>query len=131
MTVPDKRLILFETLSTVAWFLMDASWMLGFKVGAIALSVVTVATCLLVMPFDEKRPSILLIDAAVTAWACMNVGWMLTDIGIWHRGQLVARVFLAIGGGLLLSALLAAYGDSQLLQAILRRFRRFRLTRRS
>ena len=126
----EKRLFFFENVSTVLWIAMDSCWMLGINALALPLSILTVLTCLMVMPFDEKRISIQLVDAAVAAWACMNASWMLSDIKVWASGQFAARVCLGVILALLVGALAFAHGDTQLMQALLRRFRRLRFWRR-
>ena len=125
----NRRLVLFDAVSTVAWFLMDAAWLMERPKLSVICAVPTLVACLLVAWYDERRPSLILADLAVFAWAGMNLGWMLNDTGLWSDGKPLSRVMLLVGALLLLAAILTARQSAEVILAILRRFRRFRIGR--
>lgn len=124
------RLIVVETIGSVCWFLMDASWMFGIPSTAMLFAVFTIGASLLVFRYTERLASQMLVTAAMAAWASMNVCWMLNDLKIWDGGLTVAKVFFVLGAICLTSAVLTAKRSMEPIQAIIARFRRLRLSTR-
>ncbi len=122
----NARLIVVETIGSVCWFLMDASWMFGISITAKILAVFTVAASLMVFRYTERAWSQMLVTAAMAAWASMNVCWMLHDLKSWDSGLSVAAVFFAVGAMCLVTAVLFAKRSMEPIQAIIERFRRLR-----
>jgi|AGTN01.2.fsa_nt_gi hypothetical protein len=121
------RLVVVETISSVCWFLMDASWMFGLPMIAKVMAILTIATSLLILKFTERHVAPMLVTAAMTSWAVMNVFWMLNDLTVWNGGLAVAQVFFAIGTLCLLGAMVTARRSSEPVLAIIARFRRLRI----
>jgi hypothetical protein len=123
----EKRLLACETAGSIAWFAMDASWMLALPVPAAALAVPTVLLNLLIFRWTVRTWPNLLVTAAMAAWACMNVLWMCADLKLVAGGLPVAKGFCVAGGIFLAAALIGATRWTDALEALLRRFRRLRL----
>jgi len=124
----SARLVVAETIGSVCWFLMDASWMFGIPVTAIPFAVLTIATSLLVFRYTERALSQMLVTAAMASWASMNVCWMLNDMKYWDGGLTVAAVFFGVGALCLLGAVVSAKRSMEPIQAIIARFRRLRMS---
>lgn len=127
---PATKLLVIETICSVCWFVMDASWMFGLSKMAIVLAVLTIASNLLVFRFAERTASYLLVTAAMTFWASMNVCWMLNDLKVWAAGLTVAAVFFVLGTLSLIAAFASARSNRETLNAIIARFRRLRVPTR-
>lgn len=125
----QAKLVVIETLSSVSWFVMDASWMFGLSTAAIVFAALTIATNLLVFRWAERSASYLLVTVAMTFWASMNVCWMLDDIKVWQGGLTFAAIFFGLGALSLITAFIAAKGNREALDAIIARFRRLRVSR--
>jgi hypothetical protein len=121
------RLIVVETVGSVCWFLMDASWMFGIPLSAKLFAVFTIFASLLVFRYTERVASQMLVTAAMAAWASMNVCWMLNDLKIWDGGVTVASAFFAIGAICLGAAVVTAKRSMEPIQSIIARFRRLRV----
>lgn len=124
------KLLIVETVSSVFWFLMDATWMFGLGPIAVTMAVLTIVSNLLVFRWADRTPSYFLITAAMTFWALMNVFWMLTDVKLWKGGLALAAVFFVLGAISLISAFIAAKNNREALSAVIHRFRRFRVESR-
>lgn len=120
-------MLLWETVGSVLWFLMDACWMLDWKLAASALVIPCVTANLMVFPYTPRLPAILAVTAAMNCWLAMNVGWMLDDL--WDIPSLMtaARVFLVMGLALLLAAFAASRWRPETRAAVLAGFRRLRI----
>lgn len=121
------RLVVVETISSVCWFLMDASWMFGLPMIAKVMAILTIATSLLVFKFTERAAAPMLVTAAMTSWAVMNVFWMLNDLTTWNGGLGVAQLFFVIGVVCLLGAMVTARHSTEPVLAVIARFRRLRI----
>lgn len=131
MTTKDTatKLVVIETLSSVCWFIMDASWMFGLPTAAMIFAALTIATNILVFRWAERSSSYLLVTAAMTFWASMNVCWMLNDIKVWSGGLTFAAIFFGLGALSLASAFIAAKRNREAIDVIIARFRRLRVSR--
>ncbi len=94
-----------DTINSVAWFFMDAFWMLGLAKVGLFFIIPTVLTglCLLWL---EKRPVLFKINVGINCWILMNVTWMLSDaykmprlLG-YSRGMFVVGVLFIAAAGL-------------------------------
>ncbi len=120
----ERGLVLVETAGSVAWFAMDASWMLSSRPLAAALAVPTVLLNLLVFRFVARAWASWLVTGAMAAWSCMNVLWMTYDLKMTDWGLSAGKAFLALGALLLVVALVV--GRSDALGLLAARFRRLR-----
>jgi hypothetical protein len=121
-----RRLILVETAASIAWFAMDASWMLNARGWAVGLSAPTLALNLLAFAFLPKRWAPRLVAAAMVAWSAMNVLWMLHDLKLSASGLAYGKAFLVAGFVLLSAAIVVNHRDA--LRTIAARFRRLRIS---
>lgn len=111
-----------DTINSVAWFFMDAFWMLGAGGIALAFVLPTLLTGLGLL-YIEKRRTVFWINLAINCWIWMNTLWMMSDLFQNPELLLVARgVF---GLGLVFIAL--AVKSSENLKETFSHFRRFRL----
>lgn len=119
-----------DTAGSVCWFLMDASWMLHFRTGAVALALPTVLLAAYSFRHVERAAAPLFVNGAMLAWACMNVAWMMNDLGLWGPDALhAAASFFLTGAAQLVVALVCADSAHGRFDALLRRFRRMRFRR--
>lgn len=121
----EERLIAVETAGSIAWFAMDASWMLGVRLAAAALAVPTLVLNVLVFRFAPRAWVSWLVSGAMTAWACMNVLWMAHDFRMIDWGLVASKGCLGFGAALLTGAIIV--GRSDALRLLYVRFRRLRL----
>jgi hypothetical protein len=120
-----KRLLMVETTASLAWFAMDASWMIDARSAALALAVPTVALSLVGLGLMRRAQAVSwLVAGAMASWAVMNVCWMLHDFDLVGWGLGVSKVLLALGAILLGAALV--FGRADALEILARRFRRLR-----
>jgi hypothetical protein len=122
----ERGLALVETAGSVAWFAMDASWMLNVRPLAAALAVPTVLLNLLVFRFVARTWASWLVAGAMASWSCMNVLWMAHDLKTAPEWGLSAgKAFLLLGALMLVAAVFV--GRSEALAVVATRFRRLRL----
>lgn len=113
-----------DTTNSIAWFFMDAFWMLGLPKAGIFFIFPTVLTGLGLL-YIEKRPAVFKINIAINCWIWMNSMWMLSDIfpaaGLmpWARGAFIAGIVF----------ILAALVQSGNIRETFSHFRRFRTLR--
>ncbi|MBI4350435.1 MAG: hypothetical protein HY550_03255 [Elusimicrobia bacterium] len=113
-----------DTVNSVAWFFMDAFWMLGLAQAGLFFILPTVLTgfCLL---YIEKRPAVFMINIAINCWIWMNVLWMSSDafkqpgLLAYSKAMFAAGVFFILAAGL----------KSGNLKETFSHFRRFRTAR--
>lgn len=111
-----------DTLNSVCWFFMDASWMLQIK----ELSVLMIAPTILsgiILCYIEKRKTHSFINAAVLSWICMNVCWMFSDILAIPSYLAVAKILFVLG----IVFLIASIVTSNNINETFSHFRRFRI----
>ncbi len=117
--------MLAETAGSVAWFAMDACWMLGWRDAAVTLAVPTILVNLLVVRVSPRGWPSWLVSGAMVAWACMNVLWMTHDFKMIGWGLVAGKACLALGAIMIAAAVLI--GRSEALRLLSTRFRRLRL----
>lgn len=125
-----SKLVVVETVSSLCWFLMDASWMFTLYTLAKIMAVLTIGTTLWVFRYTERNWSDMLVTASVACWACMNVFWMLNDSRLIDWGLKAGAFFFFAGALFLLGAFFSARSHKEMLENIIARFRRLRLSRR-
>ena len=110
-----------DTLNSVSWFLMDASWMLENEAVSLTMIIPTILTgaCLC---YIEKRRTVVFINCAILSWICMNVCWMLSET--WEEGAYLtaAKTLFVLGVGFVA----AAIASSDSVAETFSHFRRFR-----
>jgi hypothetical protein len=105
--------------------------MLHVPAGAAMLACPTILLALATLAFVERTAASLFVTGAMLAWACMNVAWMLHDLGLAGPDALAAAIsFFITGAAQLFAALLAAKFGRGTFAALLRRFRRMRVIKR-
>ena len=121
-----------DTAGSICWFMMDASWMLHFRSGAMLLAPPTVLLAAYSFRYVERTAAPLFVNGAMLAWACMNVAWMMNDLGAWGPDALHAAASLFLtGAAQLVVALVSSDPEHGPFDALLRRFRRMRFRRPS
>ncbi len=113
---------MLDTLNSLAWFSMDAAWMLGLFPVAFFLAPIVLGSALLLLLID-RRPAITAINSGIIAWVLMNITWMVSDVGDKAYWLLLSRGFFLCG----LVAIGCAVALSDNLRATFSHFRRFRL----
>lgn len=131
MTDDQKsKLVLVEMISSVCWFLMDASWMFGLFWLAYLMAALTISTSLLLFRYTERTMSDMLVTAAMAFWAAMNVCWMVNDSKAIDWGIIAGGCFFGAGALCLLGAFFGGRSSSEVIAQIIARFRRLRVSRR-
>jgi hypothetical protein len=113
---------LLDTINSVSWFLMDASWMLQIREMSLVMIFPTVLSGV-VLCYIEKRKNVSFINFAIMNWICMNITWMFSEIYANHTLLLISKTFLAIGIAFIA---LAIYSSENLTETF-SHFRRFRV----
>jgi hypothetical protein len=121
----ERQLALVEAAGSVAWFAMDASWMLSVRSLAVTLALPTVLLNVLVFPFIVRSWANWLVAGAMVAWSCMNVLWMVYDLQLLAWGLSGGKVFLVLGALMLAAA--GFVNRSAALTLVAARFRRLRV----
>lgn len=126
MNAADKDSILskdfLETANSLAWFFMDAAWMLEIKPVANAMILPTLASGIALCAI-EKEKSAFYINMSVASWIVMNVSWMLAESFAYDAFMAGARAFFVVGS--LFLCLAAA--KSKNLKETFSHFKRFRI----
>ena len=116
-----------ETVNSLAWFSMDAAWMLQENRVAYVMIVPTVITGVLLCFMEKRHRSVMFINLAVLCWIGMNICWMLSETLKDDHLLPVAKSFFGAGvvfvfiAGLLAKNLLETFSH----------FRRFRVKPKS
>lgn len=113
-----------DTVNSVAWFFMDAFWMLGLTQAGLFFVLPTVLTGFGLL-YIEKRPAVFRINVAINCWIWMNTLWMLSD-ALKDPGLLVFARAMFAAGVLFILAALAQAGN---IRETFSHFRRFRVSR--
>lgn len=124
------RLIVLETIGSLAWFLMDGCWMLGLGAAARALVLPTVVAHGAAFRYTERSLVDMAVTASVNCWVLMNVLWMIADLEDRPGLLPAARLAFAAGLALLLLAGARTRATGDLLKRTLGRFRRLRMPTR-
>jgi hypothetical protein len=111
-----------DTVNSLTWFLMDASWMLQMKEISLLMIVPTILTGV-ILCYIEKRKNITFINIAILCWICMNVSWMFADIHAVSTYLLIAKSFFCAG----LLFILMAVATSEKISDTFSHFKRFRI----
>jgi hypothetical protein len=120
-----RGLVVVETIGSIAWFAMDACWLLGARTPALVLAAPTLVLALLTFRYVSSRWPARLVTAAMAAWVMMNVLWMANDLGVVPWGEAAAKGCLALGAALVMLAFTLGRGET--LGALAGRLRRMRL----
>jgi hypothetical protein len=121
------RLVVLETIGSLAWFLMDGCWMLGLGGAARALVLPTVVAHAAAFRYTERAAVDMAVTASVNCWVLMNVFWMMADLEGQSALLVPARIAFAAGIALLLLAAVRARATGEVVKRTLARFRRLRL----
>lgn len=111
-----------DTINSVSWFFMDASWMLQVREISIAMIIPTILSGLFLC-YIEKRKSHTLINFAILCWICMNVSWMFSDILAIPFYLMMAKILFFLG----VSFIIAAIVTSENISDTFSHFKRFRM----
>lgn len=113
---------ILDTLNSLSWFAMDASWMLQVQEVSLVMILPTFLSGL-ILCFMEKKKPLTLINIAILNWICMNVSWMFSEIFSDGLYLTFAKSFLGTG---LFFIGLAVYFSRNLSETF-SHFKRFRL----
>lgn len=120
----SRRVI--DPANSVAWFSMDALWLLQFAWPAYIATVLTLATGATLVFLNRRRAERLDDDLALNAWMWMNALWVVSDLGKMPRLQNAAMGAAAVGAILLANAI----RPSKRSRGRIRRLKKMRLGRR-
>lgn len=91
--------------NSVAWFAMDALWLLQLEWPVYVATGLTLATGAALVFLNRRRAERLEDDLALNAWMWMNGLWVVSDMGEMPRLQYAAMAAAAIGAVLLANAI--------------------------
>lgn len=86
-----------DSVNSVLWFCMDASWLMGWKFSAYILIVPVIITGVLTLVSTEKRADVFFSIFALNCWILMNAFWMVGDIESMPSLLVCSKVFFGIG----------------------------------
>jgi hypothetical protein len=111
-----------DTVNSVSWFLLDASWMLNIRELTYVMIIPTILSAL-ILCYIEKRSNILLINLAILSWILMNISWMFSEL--YNLPSFFSAAKILFFSGLIL--ILAAIFTSKNITETFSHFKRFRL----
>jgi len=111
-----------DTINSVSWFAMDASWMLESSEISCVMLIPTIMSALCLC-YIEKRRAVTFINLAILSWICMNVSWMFSELLTGDHYFATAKAFFTLG--LVFVALAIVTSDN--LTETFSHFRRFRI----
>lgn len=92
---------LVDPVNSVAWYAMDAFWLIGLAWPAYLATGLTLTTGGTLVALNRRRGQRLNDDLALNAWMWMNASWVVSDLG-----ELPMLRYLALGIGALGAVLL-------------------------
>ncbi|MBI5732572.1 hypothetical protein HY967_01260 [Candidatus Jorgensenbacteria bacterium] len=123
----EKKLVFFETIGSVLWFVMDSAWMFGSVTFAELLILPSVIFNFAIFFYTERSFSPFAVTAAMNAWLMMNILWMVGDMERAPILVFAAKITFGIGMLFLLVAFVKSRSSREVLVSVLRRFRRLRV----
>lgn len=128
MTTPDQeRHALGESVATVAWFLLDASWLFEWRWAAAVAGAIAIGAAAWSARYAERDAGSVAVAVGVLGWVLMNAAWVIGDLNKLPWAIALAKVFAALVAACLLAALAASRGTREALEQLLLRLRRLRL----
>lgn len=115
---------ILDTINSVSWFLLDASWMLDVQQLSLFMILPTILSGVFLV-YIEKRRSVTFINVAILNWICMNITWMFSELYEDSYLLTVSKVFLGVG--VLCIGLSIYYSEN--INETFSHFRRFRVKR--
>jgi len=115
MDSKTDRATIAETISTVAWFTMDACWKMDWMIPAYYLALVNIIMMFFCIRGVSAREGVAF--GGVMSWLLMNIFWMIGETTPRYSG--VSTGFMCIGA-VFIVALLVMDGGAQ---RLLKRFR--------
>lgn len=113
---------LLDSMNSVSWFLMDASWMLQVEELSLFMILPTVLSGLFLC-YIERRKTHTLINIAILSWICMNISWMFSEVREIPEFLLAAKVLFVTGCFFVILALF----NSENISETFSHFKRFRI----
>lgn len=126
MFKPDKtRFILYEALTTILWFMLDASWLFEWLWPANILGVITVFVAILATCYAEQDLGNRAIAVGILAWVTMNAFWVAGDMNQMPLVITIAKI-CAVGVFIcLVTAVTTLHAGQEMLETM-KKFRRVR-----
>lgn len=103
-TEPASKPIV-DPLNTLAWFLMDAFWLLKLEWPAYGFAAITVVTGVVLLVLDRRESwGALLADLGLFCWIVMNTVWMVSDLNDGEPPRVFSIVVAVLGAGFIVAA---------------------------
>lgn len=116
-----------ETLATVAWFLLDASWLFDWRWLAALCGAAALAASAWSARHAERDVGSVAVALGVLAWVLMSGAWVLGDLGKLPWALTLAKVCAGLVAACLVVALGSTRGTRAALEELLRHLRRMRM----
>jgi hypothetical protein len=113
---------ILDTVNSLSWFIMDASWMFELSTIYMIMLFPTLLTGLFLC-YIERDNSLTMINIAIFNWICMNVSWMFSET--YHDLFYLSLAKIFFGMGVLFMML--AVVTSKNLADTFSHFKRFRM----
>lgn len=126
MQKQDDRLDFWDTVGSVLWFFMDASWMLELDTLAMVMIIPTSLVNLYSFRYTRRTLPAFAITGAMNSWLAMNICWMIQDLRGIPALLSVSKLLFMLGALLIVMSALASRNALEFV-GVLRRFSRFRI----
>jgi len=113
---------LLDSMNSVSWFFMDASWMLQVEELSFFMIFPTILSGLFLC-YIEKRKTHTLINIAILSWICMNISWMFYEVRDIPEFLITAKFLFVTGCFFVILALF----NSENISETFSHFKRFRI----
>lgn len=87
-----KKIYLVEVFNSLAWFSMDALWMMNHQKLAYLFGIPTVVTGVLAIVYSRSRVD-KYVNLTIFFWIMMNISWLLGDIYPWMTDHYISTIF--------------------------------------
>lgn len=119
-----KKVYILEVFNSLAWFSMDALWMLEYERLAYLFGIPTVVTGVLTIVYSRNSVD-KGINYTILFWILMNISWLLSDLYPWVKENHICLAFFFFA----LTSIFVTFVISDYSIEAFHKLRRFRLIR--
>lgn len=127
MSSPDReRYSNWESLTTILWLLLDASWLFEWRWVALVAAVAAVLAAAMTLVYAERDASSFCVALGLFGWVLMNAAWVTGDLNSLPWAVTLAKVLTGLIAVCLIAAVLAARPARIAFSEVLGKFRKLR-----
>jgi len=124
-----KKIYFLEVFNSLAWFSMDALWMMEHQRLAYIFGIPTVVTGILTTIYSRNSVD-RGINYTILFWIMMNISWLLSDLYPWVKENHICLAFFLLAiASILVTFIISDYSVESLHK--LKRFRLLKATSRN